>query len=70
MRLLRDDFLVVESQFGELDTQSQIVGYLNDPEYTPRGKIDPAILLMGGILSVFGIPFLLMAARMILEGAE
>ena len=64
MRLLRDDFLVVESQFGELDTQSQIVGYLNDPEYTPRDKLHPFVL-MGGILSVFGIPYLLAAALQI-----
>lgn len=66
MRLLRDDFLVVENQFGTLNTQSQIVGYLNDPEYTPYRVVNTApIMLLGGILSVFGIPFLVAAALQI-----
>jgi hypothetical protein len=71
MRLLRDDFLVVENQFGDLNTQSQIVGYLNDPEHTPYRVVNTApIMLLGGILSVFGIPFLIAAALQIARGQE
>jgi hypothetical protein len=45
MKLLKDDFLVVENQFGKLNTAAQIVGYLNDPEYTPREIRTPKALI-------------------------
>jgi hypothetical protein len=41
MKLLNDDFLVVENQFGTLNTMALRIGHYADPEYTPRGKIHP-----------------------------
>lgn len=45
MKLLKEDFLVVENQFGTLNTMAQRIGYLNDPEYTPRKIHTPKALI-------------------------
>jgi len=69
MRLLRDDFLVVENQFGTLNTQSQIVGYLNDPEHTPLGPMHPTNMMMC-MMPVLFLPLFGILSKLIAESGE